>query len=104
MKEFPFATLLAILGFSIGVALLFSADFFTSSGLDNVAKDPLKAIAGYIKDSGTQAAKALLRGVGVGLAVGIFFGFAGFLIDVLRKRGISQTSYGGNVQEIVETR
>ena len=104
IREFPFTTVLALAGFFLGVSLLFSADFFTSYEMSSIAENPISSIMNYIKDSGLQAGKVFLKGIGLGLAMGTFFGLAGFVIDFLRRKQVSQTAYGGKVQQIVENR
>ncbi|MBU1252427.1 MAG: hypothetical protein KJ905_01310 [Nanoarchaeota archaeon] len=104
IREFPFATVLALAGFFLGVSLLFSADFFTSYDMSSIAENPISSVMNYIKDSSIQAGKVLLKGVGLGLAMGTFFGLAGFIIDFLRRKQVSKTAYGGKIQRIVEMR
>lgn len=85
-KNFPFTSILGIFGFLVGLFLLIFLDFSVSA---NYGKDPIGAFSLYFKES----FRVLLKGAGLGLVVGVALGFAGLIIDTLKKKqegGVSE--------------
>ncbi len=79
IKNFPFTSLLGIFGFFVGLFLLSILDFSIST---NYGLDPVDSFITYFKGS----LDILFKGVGLGVAVGLALGFAGFIIDISRKK------------------
>jgi len=79
IKNFPFTSILGIFGFFLGLLFLFILDFSIST---NYGLDPVDSFITYFKES----FDILLKGVGLGIAVGVALGFAGFIIDIFRKK------------------
>ena len=84
IRRYPFTSLLGLFGFFVGLFLLSLLDFSASINYNSseFLQNPAKIFFNYIKDS----LMILLKGAGLGLAVGIFLGFAGFIIDISRKK------------------
>jgi len=89
IKNFPFTSILALFGFCVGLLFLSTLDFSIKYNFSEILKDPINLFANYFKES----FMILIKGTGLGIAVGIVLGFAGFIIDFSRKKfdsGISK--------------
>lgn len=104
IKEFPFATTFALAGFFVGISILFSLDFFTAYDLNLISQNPVDSLINYLKDSFSQAGKALLKGLLLGLLLGTIFGVGGFIIDFLKKRPDSPALSSEKSQRILYNR
>jgi len=84
IRKYPFTSLLGLFGFFVGLFLLSLLDFSVSINYNSseFLENPAKIFFNYIKNS----LIILLKGVGLGLVVGISLGFAGFIIDLSRKK------------------
>ncbi len=80
IKNFPFTSLLALFGFFVGLLSLSTLDFSINYNSSEIFRDPVNLFIGYFKESSI----VLIKGVGLGIAVGVVLGFAGFIIDFLR--------------------
>ena len=88
IKNFPFTSLLALFGFFVGLLFLSTLDFSLNYNFSEVLKDPINLFISYFKESFAVLFKGLL----LGIAIGVVLGFAGFIIDFLRKKPDSGVS------------
>ena len=95
IKNFPFTSILALFGFCVGLLFLSTLDFSINYNFSKILKDPVNLFIGYFKES----FMILIQGVGLGVMVGLVLGFAGFIIDFLRKKPDSGVSEPVSVQE-----
>ena len=79
IKEFTFTSLLGLFGFFVGLLFLSTLDFSIST---NYGLDPVNSFTSYFKESFGM----IIKGAGLGIAVGITLGFAGLIIDFLRQK------------------
>ena len=89
IKKFPFTSLLALFGFFVGLLSLSTLDFSINYNFSEILKNPVNLFINYFKESFS----ILIKGVGLGIVVGVVLGFTGFIIDFLRKKpdsGISE--------------
>jgi len=82
IKKFPFTSLLALFGFFVGLLFLSTLDFSINHNFSEILKDPVNLFISYFKESFA----VLIKGVMLGIAIGVVLGFAGFIIDFLRKK------------------
>jgi hypothetical protein len=82
IKNFPFTSLLALFGFLVGLLFLSTLDFSLNYTFSEVLRDPVNLLVKYFKESFS----VLIKGLLLGLAIGVVLGFAGFIIDFLRKK------------------
>ncbi len=96
IRKFPFASLLALFGFLVGLLFLSTLDFSLNYTFSEFLKDPVGLFFNYFKESFAVVIKGLL----LGIAVGVVLGFAGFIIDLLRRRSDSGISGSVSVNHI----
>ena len=84
ITKFPFASILGLFGFLVGLLFLSTLHFSISIDYDfsEILREPVNLFINYFKES----FMILVKGVGLGIAIGIVLGFAGFIIDILRKK------------------
>jgi len=82
IKNFPFTSLLALFGFFVGLLFLSTLDFSINYNFSEILRDPVNLFIKYFKESFAVLFKGLL----LGITIGIVLGFAGFIIDFLRKK------------------
>jgi len=82
IKKFPFTSLLALFGFFVGLLFLSTLDFSINYTFSEVLRDPINLLITYFKES----LAVLFKGLLLGIAIGVVLGFAGFIIDFLRKK------------------
>ena len=83
VKNFPFTSLLGLFGLVVGLFFPFVLDFSLSIDYNSVEflRNPINSFMNYFKDS----FGILIKGTGLGIAVGAILGLAGFIIDISRK-------------------
>jgi len=84
-KNYPYTSLLALLGFLIGILFLITLDFSIKYDGSEILKNP-SVIAGYIKDS----LGILINSIMLGVSAGIILGVVGFFIDFLKRNKSSR--------------
>jgi len=82
IKNFPFTSLLALFGFLVGLLFLSTLDFSINYDFSEILIDPINLFIGYFKESFA----ILIKGLMLGVTIGVVLGFAGFIIDFLRKK------------------
>ena len=82
IKKFPFTSLLALFGFLVGLLFLSALDFSINYDFSEILRNPVNSFISYFKESFGM----VIKGAGLGITVGIALGFAGFIIDFLRKK------------------
>jgi len=85
-----------LFGFFVGLFLLSLLDFSVSINYNSTEflQNPANVFFNYIKNS----LMVLIKGACLGLAVGISLGFAGFIIDLSRKKPEPEISEPFSVQ------
>jgi hypothetical protein len=84
IRNFPFASTLALFGFLVGLLFLSTLDFSISINYEfsEILREPVNLFINYFRES----FMILVKGAGLGVAIGIVLGFAGFIMDFLRKK------------------
>lgn len=95
IKNFPFTSLLALFGFFVGLLFLSALDFSINYDFSEILKDPINLFVNYFKESFA----ILIKGLMLGITIGVVLGFAGFIIDFLRKKPDLDASKPVSVQE-----
>jgi len=95
IKNFPFTSLLALFGFFVGLLFLSTLDFSINYNFSEILRDPVNLFVAYFKES----FMILIKGLGLGITIGIVLGFAGFIIDFLRKKPDSKISEPVSLQK-----
>ena len=95
IKNFPFTSLLALFGFFVGLFFLSTLDFSMNYNFSEIVRDPVNLFVNYFKESFA----ILIKGVMLGITIGVVLGFAGFIIDFLRKKPDLKVSEPLSVQE-----
>ena len=81
LKEFPFTTILSILGFLIGTVLGSGFGVFTNYDLSGIVSDPASSFANYFGDF----LVTVIEGSFFGIVLGIIMGLIGLVIDFSRR-------------------
>jgi len=102
LRDYPFATILALAGFFVGIALLFTSGFFIYYSVSGVTGSDISVFMNYVKDSVLRETKTVLMAFGFGLLWGIEFGIIGAIIDIWKRQSESTAVYGGKIQQIAE--
>lgn len=95
IKNFPFTSLLALFGFFIGLLFLSTLDFSINYNFSEILRDPVNLFVNYFKESFV----VLIKGLMLGITIGVVLGFAGFIIDFLRKKSDSRISEPVSLQK-----
>jgi hypothetical protein len=96
IRRFPFTSLLGLFGFFVGLLFLSTLDFSISINYNfsEFLRNPVNLFLNYFKES----FRMIIKAAGLGIAVGIALGFAGFIIDFIRKRPEPGISESGSIQ------
>jgi len=95
IKNFPFTSLLALFGFFVGLFFLSTLDFSINYNFSEIFRDPVNLFVNYFKESFA----ILIKGLMLGITIGVVLGFAGFIIDFLRKKPDLKVSEPLSLQE-----